>query len=133
MERRYVDDLAELVDRAIDVAPLPSHLHIRLVDLPAVTDSVPARPGGLGQQRREAQHPPIDRHVVHLDTPLGEELLDVAVRQREAQVPAYREDDHLGREAEASEGRPCEGGPDAASSHDTSLAARARSQQMQQS
>src|SRR5215216_5785269 len=38
----YVDDLAELVDRAIDVAPLPSHLHIRLVDLPAVTDSVPA-------------------------------------------------------------------------------------------
>jgi hypothetical protein len=61
--------------------------------------------------------------VVHLDTPLGEELLDVAVRQREAQVPAHREHDHLGREAEASEGRPFEGGPDAVSSHDTSLAA----------
>ena len=24
----YVDDLAELVDRAVDVAPLPSHLHV---------------------------------------------------------------------------------------------------------
>src|SRR4029450_8493378 len=33
-------------------------------------------------------------------------------------------DDHLGREAETSEGRPCEGGPDAASAHDASLAAR---------
>lgn len=32
----------------------------------------------------------MDRHVVHLDTPLGEELLDVAVRQREAQVAGHR-------------------------------------------
>ena len=60
-----------------------------------------------------------DEHV----NDLAELVDDVAVRQRDAQVPAHREDGHLGREAEASEGRSCEGGPDAASSHDTSLAA----------
>jgi hypothetical protein len=32
----HVDDLAELVDRAVDVAPAPGDLHIRLVDLPAI-------------------------------------------------------------------------------------------------
>jgi hypothetical protein len=40
----YVDDLAELIDRAIDVAPTAGDLDIGLVDLPAVTDSVAAGP-----------------------------------------------------------------------------------------
>jgi hypothetical protein len=51
---------------------------------------VAAWPCGLGQQRREPQHPPVDGDVVDLDTALGEELFDVAVRQAEAQVPADR-------------------------------------------
>jgi hypothetical protein len=80
----HVDDLSELVDRAVDVTPAPSHLHIRLVHLPAVTHDVSARPSSIGQQRRESQHPPVDRHVVHLDTTLGEQFLDVAVGQAEA-------------------------------------------------
>jgi hypothetical protein len=63
---------------------LPSHLHIRLIHLPAVADGVPAWPSGLSQQRREAQHPPVDRHMVHLDAPLAEEFLDVAVGEPEA-------------------------------------------------
>jgi hypothetical protein len=95
---KHVDDLAELVDRAVDVAPLASHLHIGLVHLPAVPDGVAAWPSGIGKQRREAQHPPIDRHVVHINTPLGEEFLHIAVRQTEAQVPADRQHDHIGRE-----------------------------------
>jgi hypothetical protein len=54
--------------------------------------------------------------------------------EAKAQVPADGKHDHIRREAETGEGRPCNRiGPDAASSHDTSLAARARSQQMQQS
>jgi hypothetical protein len=39
-----------------------------------------------------------------LDTPLGEQLLDISVRQPEAQVPADRQHDDIGREAEAGEG-----------------------------
>jgi hypothetical protein len=100
-----VDDLSELVDRAVDVAPPTGDLHIGLIHLPAVTNSVPARPGGLGEQRREPQYPPVDGDVVNLDAAFGEQLLDVAVRQAVTQVPAHCQDDHVGWEAEASEGR----------------------------
>jgi hypothetical protein len=94
-EDEHVNDLPELVDRSVDIAPLPGHLHLGFVDLPAVTDGVPTRPSGLGQQRREPQHPPVDRDVVNLDPALGEEFFDVAVGQAEPQVPADREDDDI--------------------------------------
>jgi hypothetical protein len=32
----HVDDLAELVDRAVHIAPLPGDLQVGLIDLPAV-------------------------------------------------------------------------------------------------
>jgi hypothetical protein len=38
------------------------------------------------------------------DAPLGQQLLDVPVREPEAEVPTHRQGDHLGREAEAGEG-----------------------------
>jgi hypothetical protein len=116
-----------------DVAPLPSHLGVGLVDLPAVTDGVPTRPSGLGQQRREPQHPPVDRDVVDLDPAFGEELFDVAVGQAEAQVPADREDDDIRWEAEAGIGGPRSASrARATGSHTGSLAARTRSPRMQQ-
>jgi hypothetical protein len=43
--------------------------------------------------------------MVDLDAALGEQLLDIAVGQPEAQVPADRDDDNVGREAEAGERR----------------------------
>jgi hypothetical protein len=45
--------------------------------------------------------PTVDRDVVDLDPALGQQPLDVAVGQAEAQVPADREDDDIGCEAEA--------------------------------
>jgi hypothetical protein len=125
--------LPELVDRSVDIAPPAGDLDIGLVDLPAVADGMAAGPGGLGQQRRKPQHPPIDRDVVDLDAAFGEQLLDVAVPQRETQVLADRQHDHIRREAEADEGRWRDSSmARTAGSHDTSLSARARSQQMQQ-
>jgi hypothetical protein len=119
-----VDDLAELVDRAVDVAPLACDLDIGLVDLPAITDGMATGPGSLGEQRREPLHPPVDRDVVDLHAAFGQQLLHVAVRQSEAQIPAHRQHDHIGREAEASERRPCDsGGARTASSHGGSLPA----------
>jgi hypothetical protein len=41
--------------------------------------------------------------VVDLDAALGEEFFDVAVGQAEAQLPADRNDDDIGWEAEAGE------------------------------
>jgi hypothetical protein len=62
------------------------------------------RPSGVGQQRGEPLHPAVDRHVVDLDAALGQQLFDVAIGQAEAEVPADRDDDDVGREAEAGEG-----------------------------
>jgi hypothetical protein len=81
---KHVDDLPELVDRSVHVAPSAGDLHIGLVDLPAVTDGVAAGPGSLGQQWREPLDPPVDRDVVDLDPALGKELFDIAVGEPEA-------------------------------------------------
>jgi hypothetical protein len=80
----HVDDLAELVDRAVDVAPPTGDLHVGLVHEPAIPDQVAAGPGGVGQQRREPLDPAVDGDVVDLDPALGEQLLDVAIGQPEA-------------------------------------------------
>jgi hypothetical protein len=80
----HVDDLAELVDRAVHVAPLSADPDVGLIDLPAVADGVAAGPSGIGQLRREAHHPPVDGDVVDLDTSLDKQLFDVAIRQAEA-------------------------------------------------
>src|SRR5829696_3709639 len=56
----HVNNLPELVDRSIHVAPLSGNLHVGFVHLPAVADSMSAGPSGVDQQRREALHPPID-------------------------------------------------------------------------
>jgi hypothetical protein len=71
--RRHVDvnDLAVLVDRAVDVTPAARDLHIGLVRMPATTDGVTARPRGVGEQRCEALHPPVHRYVVDLDPTRG--------------------------------------------------------------
>jgi hypothetical protein len=79
----HVDDLAELVDCAVDVAPPPGDLHVGLVHQPAIPDQVPAGPGGVGQQRREPLDPAVDAGVVDVDPALGEEFLDVAVGEAE--------------------------------------------------
>jgi len=69
------------------------------IDLPAATDGVAAGPSGIGQQRCEPLYPPVDGDVVNLDAAVDQELLHVAVGQAKAQVPADRDDDHVGRKA----------------------------------
>jgi hypothetical protein len=50
-------------------------------------------------------HPPVDGDVIDLDPALGQQLLDVTVRQAEAQIPAHRHRDHLDREPAPRERR----------------------------
>jgi hypothetical protein len=95
--------LTELVDRPVDVPPPARDLHIRLVHEPTIADGVAAGPGGVDEQRSEALHPPIQGDVVNFDPTLGEELLHIAIGEAEPQVPADREDNHLGREPETRE------------------------------
>jgi class 3 adenylate cyclase len=98
-----VDDLAELVHRPVEIPPHASDLHVGLVHEPAVAASMSARAGSVDQLRREPLHPAIQGDMVDIDAPLGQQLLQIPVRQAVAQVPAHRQHNHLGREPE-----PCE-------------------------
>jgi hypothetical protein len=60
---------------------------------------MPGRSGGVDELRCECLHPPVDRHVIGLDAALAEQLLDVAVRQAVAQVPAHHDRNHRSWEA----------------------------------
>jgi hypothetical protein len=51
----------------------------------------------------EALDPAIERDVVHLHAAVGQHVLEIAVADRELQVPPDRPEDDLGREAEAAE------------------------------
>jgi hypothetical protein len=50
-------------------------------------------------------HPPKQSDVIDLDPAFGQDLLQVAVGQTEAQIPAHRQQDHLSWEPVAGEGR----------------------------
>ena len=63
------------------------------------------RTRGVDHQRREALHPPIDRHVINIDATLGEQFFDIAVRQVVAQISAHRQQDDVRREPEPSKRR----------------------------
>ena len=67
---------------------------------------MPGRAGRVDHQRREVLDPPVPGDVIYLYPAFPEELLQVAVRQAEPQVPAHRQHDHLRREPVASERRP---------------------------
>jgi transposase InsO family protein len=94
-----------LVDRPVEIGPLPGDLHVGLVDEPPVTGDMAAGPGRLDELRGEPLHPPVDGDVIHGDTALGQQLLNIPVGQAIAQVPADRDRDHLTREPETSKDR----------------------------
>src|SRR4051794_38831568 len=98
-----VDRLAGAVDGSVQVAPFPVDPDVSLVDVPrpAAGTQVAAHP--LLQLRGEALNPAVHGRVIHLHAAIGEHGLEVAVADRELQVPAHGPKDHLGREAEAAE------------------------------
>src|ERR687894_1116890 len=101
----HVDDLPELVDRPVDVAPATRHFDVGLVDPPAVADPVPARACRLCEQRCEALHPAEDADVIHRDATLCQQLLHIAVGEAVAQVPPHRHQDYIRRKPETSKAR----------------------------
>jgi hypothetical protein len=99
----HVDDLAMLVDRSIHVPSHSGNLHVGFIDEPSITNTAPGRPSRVDDQRGEALHPPINRHVINVDTAFREQFFDIAVGQAVAEIPAHRQQDHLRREPVAGE------------------------------
>src|SRR3954454_17220312 len=85
-----VDRLAGAVDGAVEITPLTADPEVGFVDVPrpAAGAQVPAYP--LLELRGEALHPAVHGRVVDLDAAVGEHALEVAVADRELQVPAHR-------------------------------------------
>ncbi len=94
-----------LVDRPVDVGSDPGDLDVGFVDEPAISGQLPTRLGRVDQQGCEPLHPLIEGDVVDLDATLGEKLFEVPVGQPLPQIPAHRQQDHLGWETESSEAR----------------------------
>ena len=102
----HIEDLALAVDRPPQVHGPTGDLHEHLVQMPAAAWSATTAPQPPGDQRPEAGDPDADRLVRDADAPLGQELLDVAQAEGEAQVEPDRVLDDGRREAEAAvEGR----------------------------
>jgi hypothetical protein len=98
-----VNDLAELVDRSVQIDPPAADLDIRFVDKPTIAWGMPAWAGRINQQWSEPVHPAINRDVIDIDAPFGQQLFDVTVREPIAQVPPHSHGDHLRREPKSSE------------------------------
>jgi hypothetical protein len=96
LEDQDVDDLPVLIDRLVQIDSPPGNLDVGFVHEPAVACGVPAGPCHVDQQWGEPLYPP---DVIHLDAPLSQQLLHVAVRQAVTEVPAHRHREHFGRKA----------------------------------
>src|SRR4051794_31026463 len=96
-----VDRLTGAVDGPVQVAPLPADPDVSLIDVPWPAAGAQVTAHSFLQLRGEALNPAVHSRVIHRDAPVGEHGLEIAVADRELQVPAHRPEDHLGREAEA--------------------------------
>jgi hypothetical protein len=87
-----------LINRLAHAPPRNGHLHLGVIHEPAIADTVATRTRRIDHQRREALHPPIDRHLINIDATLSEQYFDIAARQAVTQIPAHRQRDHVGRD-----------------------------------
>ena len=85
--QQEVDRIAVLVDGPVEVAPLTADLDVGLInpDRTAVRLAELAQP--LLDQRRVGEYPAVQGAVINLDPAFQEQLLDIAVAERIAQVP----------------------------------------------
>jgi hypothetical protein len=91
LRHQHVDDLPELINRAVQVDPPAGNLDVGFIGEPAIARGVSARPGCVDHQGREPLHPAVDRNVINGDTAFGQQLLDVAIgKARSAGTTAPR-------------------------------------------
>ncbi len=93
-----VDGAPQIVLRAVD-------LDEDLVEMPLVAGPWPLPPERIGVALAELAAPLADRLVAQDHAPLGQELLHVAIAQREAEIQPHRVGDDLCREAISGIGR----------------------------
>ncbi len=77
------------IDGSIEVTPTALHSNIRLIDTPGFVGRFEMTTQPLFQFGTVTLHPTPDGRVIRLQTALGEQLLDVAQRERAPKIPAH--------------------------------------------
>ncbi len=71
--------LAVLIDRPVDIGPLPVKASIRLINAPLYADCVAMRVGGCLEERQEALDPPIHGAALDNQTALSKPLDHIGI------------------------------------------------------
>ena len=85
------------IDGPIEVTPTAFHSNIRLIDPPGFVGRLEMTAQPLFQFGTVTLNPTPDRRVIHLQTAFGEQLFDIAERQRVPKIPAHGTKNHLRR------------------------------------
>ncbi len=95
----HVDDVAVLIHCPPQVVPLPRDRDEYLVDEERVAEPWVSALESLREQRSELVAPQPHRLIAGIDTPLGEQILDIPMAEVEAMVEADRVPDNGRRES----------------------------------
>jgi len=87
--QQEVDGSTGGIDGPIKVTPTALHSNIRLIDSPGLFGRLEMTAQPLFQFGTVTLHPTPDGRVIGLQTVLGEQLFDVAERERVAKIPAH--------------------------------------------
>src|SRR5207253_2537360 len=96
---QYIEDLALVIDGAPQVHSLPGDPDDHLVKLPSIARARAAAPQLARDQRAELQDPAPHRLIGYRQAAPTQELLNIAVAQREAQIKPDRVLDDRRRKA----------------------------------
>src|SRR5215469_12425891 len=95
--QQEVDSDAHGIDGPIKVTPTALHTNVRLIDPPGFVGRLEMAAQPLFQFGTVTLHPTPDRRVIRLQPALGEQLLDVAERERVPEIPAHGAQNQLRR------------------------------------
>ncbi len=95
LAQQHVDDLAVLVDGAVQVPLVVAAKEEHLVDVPVATERPTVFASFSRQLRPKCLNPAQHGPVGHVDASLGEQLHDARSGEWVAQIPAYGHQDHV--------------------------------------
>ena len=98
-----VERLTPVADGTLKVHPFAPDLHVCLVDVPAAAVAVAAPLNPAIEFRRVVLDPAVDGGVIDREAALGHHLLEVALAQGVAALPAHAQQDDVGGEVPALE------------------------------
>ena len=90
-----IDRLPTAVDRPIEIGPVPLHANIGFVHPPGAIAYPQMRADPFLKLLGIGLDPTEDRRVIHLDTAVDEHELEVAVTDREHQIPTNGPQNHF--------------------------------------